>query len=441
MPSRRDFLSGCVAAAALPTMTDAHADHPDRPEIAALRQGHVGQYQGGVYLLPATDETVQWGWFDNAETPRARIRPGDTIVMETMMASLNRILPGVPMDEITRLRVAHPGRGPHSITGPVFVEGAMPGDVLKIRINRIDPRSYGANWNMPGELGLGQFPDAFPEPQVKYFYFDMQRKVTEFLPGIEIPVRPFPGIVGVARAESGRHSTVPPGPFGGNIDNRELVEGTTLYLPVFVDGALLWSGDSHAAQGNGEINLTAIETAFNELNMTVDVIKGSPLAWPRIETPTHWITMGYDRDLGKAADLLQEETVKFLMDGRGLGSAEALRFMQTHGDTRVAEVVNQVKGVYCMLPKRPGKPRPPRPAGDTRSSFVTRAVHADLMEAMNAAAMQMIVRLQELRGLSALDAYALASLAMDSRIGTLEPGARSVHCLLPKGLWVDRPGN
>jgi acetamidase/formamidase len=234
---------------------------------------------------------------------------------------------------------------------------------------------------------------------------------------------------------------VPPGPFGGNIDNRELVEGTTLYLPVFVDGALLWSGDSHAAQGNGEINLTAIETAFNELNMTVDVIKGSPLAWPRIETPTHWITMGYDRDLGKAADLLQEETVKFLMDGRGLGSAEALRFMQTYGDTRVAEVVNQVKGVYCMLPKRPGKPRPPRPAGDTRSSFVTRAVHADLMEAMNAAAMQMIVRLQELRGLSALDAYALASLAMDTRIGTLEPGARSVHCLLPKGLWVDRPAN
>jgi acetamidase/formamidase len=440
MPNRRDFLAGAAAAVTLPMMPSAHAEANERPEIAALAAGHIGQYQGGVYLLPATAETVQWGWFDNSEQPRARIRSGDTLVMETMMASMNQVLPGVPVDEITRLRVAHPGRGPHTITGPVFVEGAQPGDVLKIRMNRIVPRAYGANWNLPGELKLGQFPDVFRQPQVKYFFFDMQRGVTEFLPGIELPVRPFPGIVGVARAESGKFSTVPPGPFGGNMDVRELVEGTTLYLPVFVDGALLWSGDSHAAQGNGEINLTAIETAFNELNMTIEVIKGHPIAWPRIETPTHWITVGYDRDLDKALDVLEEETLRFLTEARGLGTAAARKFMASYGDCRVSEVVNQVKGVYCMLPKRPGKPLPDRPTQETRTNFITHVTDRSLQTAMNDAAMQMIVALQERKQLSALDAYSLASLAMDARIGRVEPGARSIHCLLPKKLWVPAGG-
>lgn len=441
MPNRRDFLAGAAAAAALPMMPSPHAEANERPEIAALAAGHIGQYQGGVYLLPATRETVQWGWFDNSEEPRARIRSGDTLVMETMMASMNQVLPGVPVDEITRLRVAHPGRGPHTITGPVFVEGAMPGDVLKIRLNRIVPRAYGANWNLPGELKLGQFPDVFRQPQVKYFFFDMHRGVTEFLPGIELPVRPFPGIVGVARAESGKFSTVPPGPFGGNMDVRELVEGATLYLPVFVDGALLWSGDSHAAQGNGEINLTAIETAFNELNMTIEVVKGNTIAWPRIETPTHWITVGYDRDLDKALDILEEETLKFLTDTRGLSAAAARKFMSAHGDCRVSEVVNQLKGVYCMLPKRPGKPMPDRPTQETRSNFVTHTTDRSAQTAMNDAAMQMIVALQERMHLSALDAYSLASLAMDARIGRFESGARSIHCLLPKKLWVPGKAN
>ncbi len=436
MPNRRDFLAGAAAAATLPMIASAHAEEQLRPEIAALAAGHIGQYQGGVYLLPASNETVQWGWFDNSETPRARIRSGDTLVMETMMASLNQVLPGVPVDEITRLRLAHPGRGPHTITGPVFVEGAMPGDVLKIHLNRIVPRAYGANWNLPGELKLGQFPDIFSEPQVKYFFFDMKRGVTEFLPGIELPVRPFPGILGVARADSGKFSTVPPGPFGGNMDVRELIEGTTLYLPVFVDGALLWSGDSHAAQGNGEINLTAIETAFNELNMTIEVVKGAPIAWPRIETPTHWITVGYDRDLNKALDILEEETTKFVADSRKLSAAAAKQWIAKFGDCRVSEVVNQLKGVYCMLPKRPGKPMPAHPTTPTRNNFVTHATDGDAQKAMNDAAMAMIHEVQERKGLNALDAYSLASLAMDARIGRLEPGARSIHCLLPKSLWV-----
>ncbi len=415
-----------------------NAQPSNRPEISALQQGYIGQYQGGVYLLPANSETVQWGWFNNAEPPRARIQSGDTVVMETMMASLDQILPGVSIEQITNLRLADPARGSHSITGPIFVEGAMPGDVLKIRINRIVPRSYGANWNLPGYLKLGQFPDKFPEAQVKYFYLDLGRGVTEFLPGIEIPLRPFPGIIGVARAESGQYSTVQPGKFGGNLDCRELVQGTTIYLPVLVEGALLWSGDSHAAQGNGEVNLTAIETAFSELNLTIEVIKKMSLSFPRIETPTHWITLGYDRDLNKAIDLLNEETIKFVSEWKGLSSKEAQQYVNDYGDCRVAEVVNQVKGVYCMLPKQASPKQAANPIEDTHDSYVTTATDADVMTAMNLSTMQMIERIAALKKLSMLNSYALASLAMDARIGRIEPDAKTIHNLMPRSLWVKK---
>uniref|UniRef100_A0ACD5GVJ5 Acetamidase/formamidase family protein n=1 Tax=Desertifilum tharense IPPAS B-1220 TaxID=1781255 RepID=A0ACD5GVJ5_9CYAN len=438
MTNRRDFLLGSAATAAVTSLLHGKQGKAQtkRAEIKALQEGFVGQYQGGVYLLPATDETVQWGWFNNAETPRARIRSGDTILLETMMASQNQVLPGVSIEEITKLRVDHPGRGPHTITGSIFIEGAQPGDVLKIKINRIVPRSYGTNWNLPGDLNLGQFPNLFPEAQAKHFYLDTRRGVTEFLPGIELPVRPFPGILGVARAESGQYSTVPPGPFGGNLDCREMVEGTTVYLPVFVEGALLWSGDSHAVQGNGEINLTAVETAFNELNLTVEVLKGRTLAWPRIESPTHWMTLGYDRDMNVALRIMEEETLKFLSEWKGLSAQDARRYMATYGDIRVAEVVNQLKGVYCMLPKNDSPAVPRLPQADTQNSYVTYAVQGDAMEAMNQSTLALIRRVQEEKRLSALDAYSLASLALDARIQTPEAGAYSVHCLMPRSTWV-----
>lgn len=397
----------------------------------------AGAKLGGVHVLPATPHTTQWGWFDNAQPPVLRMRAGERVSMETLMAAANGVLPGVSIEAITRTRLEEPGRGPHTITGPIYVEGAEPGDALKIRIERIVPRPYGANWNLPGELGLGQFPDRFPDGQVRYFYFDLERGSTQFAPGIDVPLRPFPGVLAVARAEPGRYGTVPPGPFGGNMDVREMVAGTTVYLPVFVEGALLWSGDSHAAQGNGEINLTAIETAFSELRLHVDVIKRQRLAWPRIETPTHWITVGYDRDLDKALEILKAETRVFLAETQDLAADKVEEWMATRYDCRISEVVNQVKGVYCMIPKQGVKlDRPARPLQETPEHFVTGAASPDLQTAMNEAAFAMIEQIAQRKGMTLMDAYSLMSLTMDARLGDIADTRKSVHCLVPKSLWA-----
>jgi acetamidase/formamidase len=414
-----------LAAATLPA-----AAGPE--EADALRRVPTN-FPGATYLLPATPDTVQWGWFDNAQPPVLRLRSGDTVVMETMMHAHNQIVPGVSLEAITQLRKDYPGRGPHSVTGPVHVEGAEPGDVLKVTINRIVPRAYGVNFNLPGMLG--QFPERFPEGKVRYFYLDWERRVAEFSPGIEIPLAPFPGILGVARAEPGRYSTVPPGPFGGNMDIRELREGSVAWLPVFVPGALLWSGDSHAAQGNGEINLTAIETAFKELSLTVEVVKGSRLDWPRIETATHWITMGADPDLNRALDILRAETVKLIGEQRGSAPADAEAWLRRYSDCRIAEVVNQSKLVYCMNAKA-SQPKPAwRPTRESPRYFVTAAADADLQSAMDAASYAMIELLERKKAMSRIDAYSLASLTMDCRLGDITAQPRQVHCLVPKSLW------
>jgi acetamidase/formamidase len=292
------------------------AQQPPSAQSAAQKLMAVpgSKYPGRMHVLPATMETTQWGWFDNAELPRLIIDSGDTVAIESMSHSHGQLYPGRTIEELKKLRTDWPARGPMTLTGPIFVNGAEPGDTLQIKIQKIVPRAWGANFNVPGMFG--QFPSRFPDGQVKYFYLDNERKTAEFAPGIEIPLRPFPGTLGVARREPGRYNAVPPGPFAGNLDNRDLVEGTTLHVPVFVRGALVWQGDSHAAQGNGEVNLTGLETAFQEITLTITVDKTTKLEWPRIETPTEWITMGFDEDLTKALANAKAETAKFLVEQR-----------------------------------------------------------------------------------------------------------------------------
>ena len=154
-----------------------------------------------LYLLPATLETTQWGWFDNAQPPVLRISSGDTVALETMMHSHNQIVPGTTIEQIKKLRTDYPGRGPHTLTGPIYVEGAQPGDVLKVTINKIVPRAYATNFNVPGMFA--EFPKEYPDGQVKYLYLDLDKKVTEFLPGVR------DSVAAISRAPSGSRARSP----------------------------------------------------------------------------------------------------------------------------------------------------------------------------------------------------------------------------------------
>jgi acetamidase/formamidase len=439
MPKTRTVLLTIAAASAVGAVaTFAAVAQQALSGAQKLMHVQASRLPGKAHVLPATLETTQWGWFDNADLPRLTVDSGDTVIFETMSHSHGQLWPGRTIEELKKLRTDWPGRGPMTITGPVFVNGAEPGDVLQIKINKIVARPWGANFNVPGLFG--QFPKDFPDGQVKYFYLDWERKVAEFAPGIEIPLRPFPGTLGVARAQPGRYNAVPPGPFAGNLDNRDLVEGTTLHVPVFVRGALVWTGDSHAAQGNGEVNLAAIETAFQEVNVTLTVDKTHKLEWPRIESESDWITMGFDEDLGKALEAAKSETAKLLGEQRKLSPEQAAAAVPGLADCRVTQVVDIKKGVHCIVAKDASRTRaiPPRPVAETADYLVTTARGTDVNKAMDQASWGMIELLQKAKSLSRLDAYALASISMDCRIGEMTAPERSVHCLVPKLLWVQR---
>lgn len=417
----------------------------------------LANYPGKVHLLPATPETTQWGWFDNSQPPVMEITSGDTVVVETMMHAQNQVVPGTTIEEIAKLKANNLDRGLHTTTGPIYVKEAEPGDVLKVQILKIRPYSYATNFNLPGMFGA--FPKLFSQGQVKYFYLDTDKKVVQFAPDIKVPLAPFPGIIGVARAEPGKYSTSLPGPYGGNLDIRALVEGTTVYLPVFVKGALLWTGNSHAAQGNGEINSTGMDTAFKEEVLNVSVIKGKKQNLPRIETPTHWITIGLNKDLDQALDAAQAETTQLLVEQYHISPTKATAVAQAYADCHISQMVNLKRGIHCLIPKNlKAKQIATEPSFDfivvgfdTARYYVTSEKTSDrtsdkandekgidLDKAMKNASLAMINLLQQKQNISRLDAYALASISMDCRLGDtdIQSQEKSVYCLVPKSLWL-----
>jgi acetamidase/formamidase len=271
------------------------------------------------------------------------------------------------MEDIVALRKANPGGGPHSLTGQVFVTGAEPGDVLEIRILKIVPKKLGVNFNLPGKEfpTIGALAPDFPEGFVKYFDLDWKTKTTVFKPGIKIPLRPFPGTLavgidpddpaprkgGVKDDKLAPVSSLRPWKNGSNMDINELTAGTTIFIPVFLAGGLIWTGDSHCAQGNGEVNLTALECSFEEIELQPIVRKDLKLSWPRIETPTHYILVGFDEDLDKAFVNALNETLEFLVTSKALTRPEAYSLAALAADCRVSQVVDVRKGVHCMVAK------------------------------------------------------------------------------------------
>ena len=321
------------------------------------------------YTLPATPENVQWGWYDLTEKPRLTVNSGDTVSIETISHSLGQIKPGVDMGGIVSLRKANDGGGPHSITGPIYVNGAEPGDTLEVQILKIVPKADAFNFNLPGKEfpTVGLLASQFPEGFVRFYKLDLAKMQTEFKPGIMIDLKPFPGTfaVGVDPNEpparvgppihdaKGRTSTLRPWKNGSNMDLNELQAGATLYLPVFQPGGLIWTGDSHCRQGNGEVNLTALECAYKEIEIRPIVRKDLKTEWPWAETRTDWIFMGYDEDLNQAMRIAVEQTVNWLASQQlvPMSREEAYALTSIVGDCRVTQVVDIRKGVHCMIPK------------------------------------------------------------------------------------------
>lgn len=307
------------------------------------------------YVLSPSVSTVVWGYYWSGAKAVLHIHSDNYVRVRTVLTSSPDRLEaaGVPAAEVEpELRdvqaVKDRGPGGHVLTGPIYVDGADSGDVLEVRFDSIGLAiPYGYN-------GIGQsgfLSDEIFSRKMRIIRLDREKMIGHFAEGIDIPLHPFFGSVGVSPpAAAGRWNSAPPWIHGGNLDNKELVAGTTLYLPVFVKGALFEIGDGHAAQGNGEVDITAIETSLiGKLHFIVH--KGQHITWPWAETPTHIITMGDDRDLNAATHIAVRQMIRYLMEDRKLSQEDAYMLCSVAADVDITELVDGNVGVHVMLPK------------------------------------------------------------------------------------------
>ncbi len=333
-----------------------------------------------THVLRATPETVQWGAFDASVPPVKRVRSGDVVMIECLAHHAGDA-PDLMMDEGVRavydgIPQGQRGPGVHIVTGPIFVEGAQPGDTLECRVLKLEPRlpygsNFSANWGLlydefdkrehvviyeadvDNNIARAVFQYEFPNPPLPYAGFitepgSVQR--VSALGNVTIPLRLHMGTAGVAPATEGKVSTIPPGRHGGNMDDREFVVGTTMYYPVTREGALFWAGDTHFAQGDGEVNGTGIEAHVNA-TLQLIVRKDMPITTPVLETPDLWICHGFHEDLDEAVQDAVLQTIAFLAKRWGISREEAYSVVGLTGDLRVTQVVDGVKGAHMAIRK------------------------------------------------------------------------------------------
>ncbi|HET9086240.1 MAG TPA: acetamidase/formamidase family protein [Acidobacteriaceae bacterium] len=313
---------------------------------------------GADHTLAASPSTVVWGYYSASAKPVLTIHSGDTVRVQTVSScgSPERLeKAGVPAAEIPQYnrdiynQVKDKGPGGHILTGPIAVEGAEPGDVLEVDIQKIDMDVPFA-CNVFGPRG-GFLPGDFPYSRYKIIPLDRDRMLARFAPGIDIPLRPFFGSMGVAPTPAeGRINSAPPGNYAGNMDNKELVAGTTLFIPVHAKGALFEVGDGHAGQGNGEVDITAMETLLSGTFRFV-LHKDQHLAWPRAETASDYISMGFDPDLKAATQLAVRNMIDFLVAQKHLSRDEAYMLTSVAVDLNITQLVDGSVGVHAMCPK------------------------------------------------------------------------------------------
>jgi acetamidase/formamidase len=295
-------------------------------------------------------EHHHFGW-DNANEPVLRLAPGDAVEFETVDASGGQLSPASTVADVATLDFDKV----NPVTGPVHIDGAEPGDALRVTIESFVPSGWGWTAVIPG---FGLLADQFPDPALNIWKYDAAGLApAAYGPGGRVPLKPFCGTIGLAPAEAGTHSIVPPRRVGGNMDIRDLAAGTELHLPVEVAGALFSVGDTHAAQGDGEICGTAIESPMS-VALSFDLIKGANLAFPRFETPGpvtrhldgkgYFVTTGIGPDLMENARAAVMRMVDDISAAQGISAAEAYMLCSVCADLRISEVVDQPNWVVSF---------------------------------------------------------------------------------------------
>jgi acetamidase/formamidase len=308
------------------------------------------------YLKP--DGNTLHGFFDRNLAPSLIIESGDTVVYQTLDSAWGiekRQEPGVKRKKFTGIsRERQHDQFGHALVGPIFIRGAKPGSTLEIKINELIPSDYG--WTSAG---------GFPSYWNKALGIHNEKEVTldfdldsQKMIGISrfgnfnhsVKLKPFMGIMGMPPNEPGRHSTVVPSPFGGNLDCKELTEGSTLYLPIPVEGGLFSTGDGHAAQGDGEVGGPALECGMEKAALTFTVLDNMPIKMPRAKTQDGWLTMGIHEDLNQAMWAAMNEMLDLMSGLYNISRAEANAYASLAVDLRITQIVNSKKGVHAFLP-------------------------------------------------------------------------------------------
>ncbi|WP_414664175.1 acetamidase/formamidase family protein [Horticoccus sp. 23ND18S-11] len=318
---------------------------PTKKPVLTVKSGATVRIDGGGGQRWREDNPNQWLKENNiATTIETNAALAETI--KVLKESTHRLPPPPNTPPGTVM-----SGGGHLLVGPIAVEGAEPGDSLEVRILDVTPRiPYGTVGATPGR---GALPDLVPRPWTRVVHIDLKRNVCIFDARTEVPLAPFMGVMGTCPpdSEGPMRKSGPPGTFGGNLDCKELIAGSTLYLPVYQKGALFYTGDSHAAQGDGEITINAVETA-NVCTLQFILHKGKKLSAPRAETPTHFLTFGLDPDLDAAMRMAMIQTVDFLKEYRKYDFFEAYALASIGIDFRVTQVVDGTLGIHAMIPKK-----------------------------------------------------------------------------------------
>ncbi len=311
---------------------------------------------GKVHTFKITPDKAYNGMLQSTIPPVLTIDNGDSVIFNTVMLFEGKLKGNMTVKELAALRkaVAERKNGAYAFTGPFFIKGAEPGDVLEVRIKKIVPGSYGVTYIYPDEWKLGGLPEGFKDGYFKTLNFSADKKTVEFKPGIVLPLKPFLGTMAISPKPGEVRPSAVPDYFAGNMDNKELVVGTTLFVPVNVPGALFMAADAHGLQGDGEVCITAAETYFEEVELQFIVrkdMKHMKLERPMAETPTHWITMGFHQSLDEAMKMALRDAITFLSTTKGLTREEAYALCSLAVDFRVTQIVDGNKGIHGMIPK------------------------------------------------------------------------------------------